>query len=65
MCSQTPRFERFTELLRWRPEPNHQHPDVSQEEISQASKEDAKNVVEAGAQKKQVFCLKLLWLESV
>jgi len=61
---------------RWRPEPNNKHPDVTQEEISQASKdwtglalqlesalifydshishqEDAKNVVEAGAQKKQ------------
>ena len=39
--------------VQWRPEPNHQHPDVSQEEISEASKEDAKNVVEAGQQKKQ------------
>eukprot|EP00434_Breviolum_minutum_P009374 symbB.v1.2.008257.t1/scaffold517.1/size193155/4 len=52
VCS-TPFEELFD--VQWRPEPKNQHPDVTQEEISQASKEDAKNVVEAGAQKKQAY----------
>lgn len=51
--SNTPFEELFD--VQWRPEPNNKHPDVTQEEISQASKEDAKNVVEAGAQKKQAY----------
>ncbi|CAE7484692.1 eif-2A, partial [Symbiodinium sp. KB8] len=47
----------FEELfdVQWRPLPDSKYTDVTKEEIVAASKEDAKNVVEAGAQKKQAY----------
>eukprot|EP00437_Effrenium_voratum_P039934 CAMPEP_0181464492 /NCGR_PEP_ID=MMETSP1110-20121109/35462_1 /TAXON_ID=174948 /ORGANISM="Symbiodinium sp., Strain CCMP421" /LENGTH=551 /DNA_ID=CAMNT_0023589231 /DNA_START=17 /DNA_END=1669 /DNA_ORIENTATION=- len=47
----------FEELfdVQWRPDPKNKHPDVTMEEIAQAKQEDAKNVVEAAAQKKQAY----------
>jgi len=47
----------FEELfdVQWRPLPDSKYTDVTKEEIVAASKEDAKNVVEAGAQQKQAY----------